>query len=304
MKFCKKCSTEKTLAEFSKGNGRDGLNSWCKACATESSRKSKAKKKAIRDAEKQKLIDAELKACCICKEIKSYDEFNNAKNHSDGKASRCKPCEKEYKRKHYLENKKQINAKNAQWHWDNHQVSLERKRQYYHENKDRFKPLFAAYRKENADYISKWKIKHYRKNRAEVLAKQKEYRKKNRERYNAWERKRYRENPQANIANKCRGRINSAIKSAEKGALKASNTIDLLGCTFAEFKTHIEKQFTKGMSWKKVMSNEIHLDHITPISSFDLTDPEQQYQAFNYLNVMPLWSKDNLSKGSKITLLI
>jgi hypothetical protein len=54
------------------------------------------------------------------------------------------------------------------------------------------------------------------------------------------------------------------------------------------------------MTWEKVLSHEIHIDHTIPITSFDLEDPEQQLIAFNYKNTTPMWAKDNLSKGSKL----
>ena len=43
-----------------------------------------------------------------------------------------------------------------------------------------------------------------------------------------------------------------------------------------------------------------HIDHITPIASFNLTDPRQQAKCFHYTNLQPLWAYENLSKGAKI----
>jgi len=71
----------------------------------------------------------------------------------------------------------------------------------------------------------------------------------------------------------------------------------LLGCTIKEFKQHIESQFSEGMSWDN--HGEWHIDHIKPISSFDLTQEAEQKKAFHYLNVQPLWAIDNMRKGSK-----
>ena len=45
----------------------------------------------------------------------------------------------------------------------------------------------------------------------------------------------------------------------------------------------------------------IHIDHIKPISKFDLTKKEEIKRCFNYTNLQPLLIKDNLSKSNKWT---
>lgn len=54
--------------------------------------------------------------------------------------------------------------------------------------------------------------------------------------------------------------------------------------------------FLPGMSWER--RSDIHIDHIRPCASFDLTDPEQQKQCFHYTNLKPLWARDNLLQSS------
>lgn len=84
-----------------------------------------------------------------------------------------------------------------------------------------------------------------------------------------------------------------------KGYIKTSKTEKLLGCTFMEFKDHIEKQFVEGMSWDNYSYRGWHVDHIKPISLFDLSKEDEQYRAFNYKNCQPLWAKDNLRKSNR-----
>ena len=74
-------------------------------------------------------------------------------------------------------------------------------------------------------------------------------------------------------------------------------TIDFIGCSIDDLKLHLEKQFTDGMSWENY--GDWHVDHIRPCCSFDLTDPEQQRECFNYTNLQPLWARDNLAKSGR-----
>ena len=93
-----------------------------------------------------------------------------------------------------------------------------------------------------------------------------------------------------------RGRIRSVMKT--KNAKKNSKVYDLLGCSLESFKKHMENQFSSGMSWSNI--GKWHIDHIYPLSKFDLTKLEEQKKAFHYTNMQPLWAKDNLQKSSKI----
>ena len=93
--------------------------------------------------------------------------------------------------------------------------------------------------------------------------------------------------------------LRTRLYTALQGNGKAATTEELLGCTFEQAVAHIEVQFTAGMSWAKMGVNGIHIDHIRPCASFDLTDPEQQRECFHYTNLQPLWAKDNLRKADK-----
>jgi len=105
----------------------------------------------------------------------------------------------------------------------------------------------------------------------------------------------YANDPEFKVTQTLRTRLRLALK----GTCKADTTKSLLGCTYEEARAHIEAQFTEGMSWDKMGVHGIHIDHIRPCASFDLTDPEQQRECFHYTNLQPLWAKDNLRKSDK-----
>ena len=85
---------------------------------------------------------------------------------------------------------------------------------------------------------------------------------------------------------------------AMRGKLKSAKTEELIGCTFEEFRVHIEKQFHDKMTWDNY--GEWHVDHIIPCAVFDLLQPTQQLLCFHYSNLQPLWGEENLSKNNSV----
>lgn len=78
---------------------------------------------------------------------------------------------------------------------------------------------------------------------------------------------------------------------------KSGRSLELLGCTAQELKEHIEKQFTKGMTWEN--QGEWHVDHIIPCAAFDMDNPEHHKRMCHFSNLRPMWGKDNMVKSNK-----
>lgn len=111
--------------------------------------------------------------------------------------------------------------------------------------------------------------------------------------YRAANRKKRRERPEHAMAERVSRLMAWALASV--GAIKRSATFDLLGYTPAQLKTHIEKQFTQGMSWAN--RSEWEIDHITPISTATC---EADVIALNQLsNLRPLWALNNNQKNNR-----
>lgn len=106
--------------------------------------------------------------------------------------------------------------------------------------------------------------------------------------------KRYKTNVRHNIECRLRASLNQAIRLA--GVRKSEKSFALIGCSPQQLVAYIESKFLPGMSWMK--RRLIHIDHIRPAASFDLSDPEQQRACFHYSNLQPLWALDNRKKGS------
>ena len=54
--------------------------------------------------------------------------------------------------------------------------------------------------------------------------------------------------------------------------------------------------FLDGMTWENWDLKGWHIDHIKPLSKFNLKDEDELTKALNYKNLQPLWAYDNLSK--------
>ena len=89
--------------------------------------------------------------------------------------------------------------------------------------------------------------------------------------------------------------------SVRQAVSKNQNTkyLYILGYTKEELKNHLEKQFTKDMTWKAFRNGKIHIDHIKPQSLFNLKDINDIKECWSLNNLQPLWAKDNIAKSNK-----
>lgn len=139
---------------------------------------------------------------------------------------------------------------------------------------------------------AEWRKRRARRDPKKVLAEQRAFHRKNPD---------YRKNYKKALLRTPRGlieaRLRSRVHQALTGHRKTASTFELLGCSLDQLKSHLESLFVLGMTWQN--RGEWHIDHIRPISSFDLIVPEQQRCCFHYTNLQPLWKADNLRKSDK-----
>jgi len=152
------------------------------------------------------------------------------------------------------------------------------------------------YMKKNREAVNEqqknWREANYDKHKEYVA----NYREKNREAIRETTKlyqREWKKDPMNHVIHNLRSRVVDCIKKD----VKAAATKELLGCSIEEFKSHIESQFTEGMSWSNY--GEWHIDHIKPVASYNLLDPDQQRECFNYNNMQPLWASDNWKKNSQ-----
>jgi len=122
----------------------------------------------------------------------------------------------------------------------------------------------------------------------------KAYREANKEKLSEHLRNRRKNDPLFKLKCNLRNRTRIAFKSG--GYRKTSKTQEMLGVDWEVVSAHIERQFTKGMSWSNY--GEWHIDHIIPLSSAK-TEAEI-IKLCHYSNLQPLWAEENLSKNNTI----
>lgn len=156
---------------------------------------------------------------------------------------------------------------------------------------------FSKDKSRNDGYSNKCKIcyKEYQQQNKEIVNKAtSKWSKNNREQRNQYFKNRRLNEPLFKL--RCNLSTLIWVSLKRNGYSKNSKTYNILGCTFKEFKEHLEKQFLEGMNWDN--SGEWHLDHIYPTSL--AKDKEELLKLNNYTNFQPLWAVDNIKKGNKI----
>jgi hypothetical protein len=81
---------------------------------------------------------------------------------------------------------------------------------------------------------------------------------------------------------------------------KSKKTMELIGCDMDTLRSHIEKQFTEGMTWDNHGSGHDNWqwDHIIPLLHGD-PDQAEMEKRMHYTNIQPMWAKDNQIKGNR-----
>jgi hypothetical protein len=144
------------------------------------------------------------------------------------------------------------------------------------------RPCYQIYN--NAQYNPSKKKNYYINNKEIIIDNAKFYNRKRRK------------DPLFRLQNRLRTRIREVIKDGQKGG----SAIKDLGCSMEFLKQYLESKFQPGMTWDNWSIKGWHIDHIIPLSKFDLTNREQFLKACHYTNLQPLWAIDNIRKGNNV----
>ena len=80
---------------------------------------------------------------------------------------------------------------------------------------------------------------------------------------------------------------------------KSNSSKELLGCDIENYVNWITYTMSDEMTWDNY-GTYWNIDHLVPVNTFDITNPDEAKKAFNWKNTWAMLSSDNFSKRIKI----
>lgn len=225
-----------------------------------------------------------MKTCSKCGQTKSLDSFYTHPNCKMGVSSICKSCHGKSSRR---------------WQQANREKCVAATRRCCQKNPEKYAALQRRWRKANKEKYSETRLRWRQTNREKLAASSRLWRQENPGKCAAssrqWQQTKLASDPIFCLIANCRRRVGLALQ----GKSKSAKTLELIGCSVEHLRLWLTQQFQPGMTWENYGLKGWHVDHIKPCKKFDLTDPAQQRQCFNFTNLQPLWAEKNLRKGAK-----
>lgn len=211
------------------------------------------------------------KKCTKCEEEKPYSDFSKDKRNKDGMGAVCLKCFA--KRARELSPKRKVKK-------------AEEGKLYREANKEKIKARLHKYYLDHKE-IYKQRAERWRTEKPDMA----------KEMYKRRDQK---------LSLTPKGRIGSIISSAINNSLHRGSKANrhwesLVGFTVDQLKTHLEKGFKPGMSWKNYGSHW-HIDHKIPKAAFNFEKPEDIdfRRCWDLKNLQPLEAIKNMSKGGRV----
>lgn len=161
-----------------------------------------------------------------------------------------------------------------------------------------YREICRNYKKANKDKISLYNKQYKMNNKNTISNYNKQYNIKNRKSIQNRHTKYLREKRKNDICYKLSVNSRNRIKKLYKGENKTSN---LIGCSRNIFIEWINYQLKPDMNFENY-GKIWHMDHVIPCSKFNLLNNFELFKCFNWSNIQPLHSFDNLKKGNRVSL--
>ncbi len=204
--------------------------------------------------------EGDIKECIGCRRLLPRNLFWSNRGQKDGLVSRCKVCSAVQSRGYYVSSPSKLQRARA-YQIKHRDLILARQKIRYEESKKDPAKLERR-RARQCDYVK-------RRKQTDIGFR---------------------------IMSACRNRLYEVLARTRRPA----SSVKLIGCSPADLKTHLEKQFDPNWTWSD-WGRAFEIDHIRPCYTFDLTDPNQQMACFHYTNLRPLLKATNRAWRSQLT---
>ncbi len=262
-----------------------------------------------------------MKICAGCKNEKDESYFNKTQlgRFENGRNSgKCKDCVLNYNKKYRDNNKEHIKHLRKKCYIENKDKILNDSKIYYLNNKEKISQVRKIYYKNNKDYFKKYSKKYYQENKKDIKIYSSNYRKNNLKiilsKNNLYKKNKLKKDPIYKLYTNISRIVNHMLKGKKAG----KSTKKILPFTEEQLIKHMEGYFNKPgnewMNWEnqgfyniKTWNNEDkstwvwNLDHIKPISHFDIQEPgDVEFRAcWDLSNLRPLSAKQNILDGNR-----
>lgn len=158
----------------------------------------------------------------------------------------------------------------------------------------------TSYRESNPHKNRAYLLKRYKANPEKYRAMVSKFQYENRKKIKLYRAEHQRHKMATDLDYRLRTLLRGRLSKAFSNGYKKGSAVSDLGCSIQHLKLHLELFWDEGMSWLNYGKGEGQwsIDHIKPLSHFDLSDRSQLLQAVHYTNLQPLWHVDNMRKNA------
>ncbi|SOB60630.1 putative prophage protein [Pseudodesulfovibrio profundus] len=219
------------------------------------------------------MAEYQTKRCTKCGEVKPVSEFYKRAESRDGLVSNCKSC-----------------GAAATKRWRENNADKDRARKY-------------AWREKNKERAREIDRKSYQKRREVRKAKNREYNRTHREERREYQRNYYHQVLRPKVSYNVSKRIAAGMRFSLKDGVAngGAHWEDLVGYNYSQLERRLKKTMPKSYSWDDFLSGDLHIDHIRPIASFNITSADcfdfKQCWALDNLRLLPA-SQNRLKKDN------
>lgn len=223
----------------------------------------------------------EEKTCSTCGETKAIELFRPNRN-------QCRVCWNETKKRWKQKNKYKVKKSNRKYVENNYERVLESNRKSKQKHKEKIRLARQKYREKNREKLKEQNRKYYTKNKELIRIKSSKYYQDNKERIHL----KNREREQTDHEFRIRRRIAFLVwESIKKQGGKKDRPTNKYGINTKAIYEHLGEPPQDGKQY--------HIDHILPLSAFNLLDPEMVRIANLPENLQWLEASENVKKGDR-----